>query len=303
MNNRRTFLIALMCLTAITACVVPGLPTASAPLPTLTVDTGRIAKMVAETVSAVVAQTEQAQPTSTPIPTATATASSTEPPTPASTATLAFTPAPSTSQPSPSQSTLTKQADGSLLFADARAYYEIKLPAGWMTVRINEKEYLDSFSLEEAANTHVQQSLLSVQNEDPNVFRLLAIDTKPAHIQNEFVTDMRFVLDEEMDISLSSDEELQAIAEEIPAAAEVFRFEATSVKIVTSASGIDFGVIEAKSTFTNAAGVDVLIYQKQVFFNVPSGTQSITLTTLADLKETLLPAFDAMLETVKIVEE
>lgn len=259
--------------------------------------------MVAETVSAVVAQTEQAQPTSTPIPTATATASSTEPPTPASTATLAFTPAPSTSQPSPSQSTLTKQADGSLLFADARAYYEIKLPAGWMTVRINEKEYLDSFSLEEAANTHVQQSLLSVQNEDPNVFRLLAIDTKPAHIQNEFVTDMRFVLDEEMDISLSSDEELQAIAEEIPAAAEVFRFEATSVKIVTSASGIDFGVIEAKSTFTNAAGVDVLIYQKQVFFNVPSGTQSITLTTLADLKETLLPAFDAMLETVKIVEE
>ncbi len=303
MNNRRTFLIALMCLTAITACVVPGLPTASAPLPTLTVDTGRIAKMVAETVSAVVAQTEQAQPTSTPIPTATATASSTEPPTPALTATLAFTPAPSTSQPSPSQSTLTKQADGSLLFADARAYYEIKLPAGWMTVRINEKEYLDSFSLEEAANTHVQQSLLSVQNEDPNVFRLLAIDTKPAHIQNEFVTDMRFVLDEEMDISLSSDEELQAIAEEIPAAAEVFRFEATSVKIVTSASGIDFGVIEAKSTFTNAAGVDVLIYQKQVFFNVPSGTQSITLTTLADLKETLLPAFDAMLETVKIVEE
>jgi len=303
MNNRRTFLIALMCLTAITACVVPGLPTASAPLPTLTVDTGRIAMMVAETVSAVVAQTEQAQPTSTPIPTATATASSTEPPTPASTATLAFTPAPSTSQPSPSQSTLTKQADGSLLFADARAYYEIKLPAGWMTVRINEKEYLDSFSLEEAANTHVQQSLLSVQNEDPNVFRLLAIDTKPAHIQNEFVTDMRFVLDEEMDISLSSDEELQAIAEEIPAAAEVFRFEATSVKIVTSASGIDFGVIEAKSTFTNAAGVDVLIYQKQVFFNVPSGTQSITLTTLADLKETLLPAFDAMLETVKIVEE
>lgn len=303
MNNRRTFLIALMCLTAITACVVPGLPTASAPLPTLTVDTGRIAMMVAETVSAVVAQTEQAQPTSTPIPTVTATASSTEPPTPALTATLAFTPAPSTSQPSPSQSTLTKQADGSLLFADARAYYEIKLPAGWMTVRINEKEYLDSFSLEEAANTHVQQSLLSVQNEDPNVFRLLAIDTKPAHIQNEFVTDMRFVLDEEMDISLSSDEELQAIAEEIPAAAEVFRFEATSVKIVASASGIDFGVIEAKSTFTNAAGVDVLIYQKQVFFNVPSGTQSITLTTLADLKGTLLPAFDAMLETVKIVEE
>jgi len=296
MNNRRTFLIALIFLAAITACVVPGLPTASAPLPTLTVDTGRIAMMVAGTVSAVVAQTEQAQPTSTPIPTATSTLAPTSTSVPLPTATA-------TSQSNPSQSTLTKLEDGSMLFADERAYYEIKLPAGWITARINEKEYLDAFSLEEAANAHIQQSLLSVQNEDPNVFRLLAIDTKPSHIQNEFVTDMRFALDEEMDISLNSDEELQAIAQEIPASAEAFRFEVTSVKIIPSANGIDFGVIEAKSSFTNATGANVEIYQKRVFFNVPPGTQSITLTTLASLKDTLLPAFDAMLETVKIVVE
>jgi hypothetical protein len=300
MNNRRTFLIALIFLAAITACVVPGLPTASTPLPTLTVDTGRIAMMVAGTVSAVVAQTGQAQPTSTPIPAATFTFTST----PASASTSAplptATPIP---QSSPSQSTLTKQADGSLLFTDDYAYYEITLPAGWLTVRVNEKEYLDAFSLQEAANTHVQQSLLSVQNEDPNIFRLLAIDTQAAHIQNEFVTDMRFVLDEEMDISLNSDEDLQAIAQEISASATVFRFEVTSVKIFTSASGIDFGVIEARSSFTNAVGIDAVIYQKQVFFNVPVGTQSITLTTVADLKDTLLPAFDAMLETVEIVVE
>ncbi|MBV5337299.1 MAG: hypothetical protein J0653_04865, partial [Deltaproteobacteria bacterium] len=298
MDNRRIFLIALISLMAITACVVPGLPTASAPLPTLTVDTGRIAMMVAGTVSAVVAQTGQAQPASTPIPTATSTFT----PTPASTSVPLPTATP-TSQSSPSQSTLSKQEDGSLLFSDEFAYYKIKLPAGWLTVRINEKEYLDAFSLAEAANTHVQQSLLGVQNEDPNVFRLLAIDTQAAHIQNEFVTDMRFVLDEEMDISLNSDEDLQAIAQEIPASAAVFRFEVTSVKIFTSASGIDFGVIEARSSFTNAVGIDVAIYQKQVFFNVPVGTQSITLTTVADLKDTLLPAFDAMFETVEIIEE
>jgi hypothetical protein len=62
-------------------------------------------------------------------------------------------------------------------------------------------------------------------------------------------------------------------------------------------------VIEARSSFTNAVGIDAVIYQKQVFFNVPVGTQSITLTTVADLKDTLLPAFDAMLETVEIVVE
>jgi hypothetical protein len=217
---------------------------------------------------------------------------------------------PTATPASPSQSTLTKEADGSTFFVDGRARYKIKLPANWLTVRINEKEYLDAFSLPEAANTHVQQSLLGVQNENPNIFRLLALDVNAAHIQNEFVTEMRFVLDEElntslnsMELSLSSDEEIKAIAQEMPAPAEVFGFEVTSVEIFTSASGMEFGVVEAASSFTNPAGVDVPIYRKRVFFNVPSGLQYITLTTLADLKETFLPAFDAMLETAEIVVE
>lgn len=308
MSNRRTLFIALMFLAVITACVVPGLQSSSTPLPTLTVDTGQIETMVAGTVSAVIAQTEQSVPSPTPIVASTATLAAASTPTSTAAPVDTSTPAPTpsgtpTPTVSPSQSTLTKQGDGSVLFTDELAFYKIKLPAGWLAVRVNEKEYLDAFSLGEAANTHVQQSLLSVQTEDPNILRLFAIDTQAAHIQNEFVTDMRFVLDEEMDISLNTDEELQAIAREIPASAEVFRFDVTSVKIFTSANGTDFGVIEATSSFTNAVGVDVALYQKKVFFNVPVGTQSITLTTVADLKGALLPAFDAMLQTVEIILE
>jgi hypothetical protein len=288
MNNKRTFFIALIFLAAIVACVVPGLPTASAPVLAPTVDPDLVETMVAGTVSAVIAETEQAQPTSTPHPTPTFSSI----PEPTSTET-------SNAKTSPSQSTLIEQKDGSTIFADQRADYEIKLPAGWLNVRINEQEYLDAFSLEEAANTNIQQSLLGVQNEDPDTFRLLAIDTQPAHIQNDFVTDMRFILDDQKTISLSSDADLQAIAKEMPASATAFRFEVTSVKIITSGSGTQFGVIEAKSTFTNASGADVGVYQKQAFFNVKAGTQSIIFTSLDGLKETLLPVFDAMLETIK----
>lgn len=294
MSNKRTFFIALIFLAIITACVVPGLPTASAPVFAPTVDTGPIETMVAETVSAAITQTEQAQPTAAPTSTATATAAPTSTATPTETPTL---------RANPSQSTLSKQEDGSMLFADERASYEIKLPAGWLAVRVNEQEYLDAFSLEESANTNIQQSLLSVQTEDPNTFRLLAIDTQAAHIQNEFVTDMRFVLDEKKTISLSSDADLQAIATEISNSATVFRFEVTSVKIVTSASGMQFGVIEAKSSFENAIGANVAIYQKQVFFDVKAGTQSIIFTTLTDLKQTTLSGFDTMLETIDLSAE
>ncbi len=306
MNNRRTAFIALTFLATIVACVVPGLPTASAPVLAPTVDTGRIETMVAGTVSAAIAQTEQAQPTVTNTPRSTSTTSPSStpvPPTVAVTSTANSTAAPTgtvIATISPSQSTLTKQADGSMLFADGRAGYELKLPSGWLAVRINEQEYLDAFSLEESANTNIQQALLSVQKEDPNVFRLLAIDTKVAHIQNDFVTDMRFVLNEKKTISLSSDADLQAIAKDISASATVFRFEVTSVKIITSASGTQFGVIEAKSSFTNPSGADVAVYQKQVFFNVKTGSQAIIFTTVDGLKDTLLPAFDAMIETIKV---
>jgi len=294
MDNRRTIFIALIFLATIVACVVPGLPTASAPVFAPTVDTGPIETMVAGTVSAAIAQTEQAQPTFTPTSAATATVTSTSTPAPTG------TPTPKANQ---SQSTLTKQEDGSMLLADERAGYQIKLPVGWLAVRVNEQEYLDAFSLVEAANTNIQQSLLSIQTEDPNTFRLLAIDTNAAHIQNDFVSDMRFVLNEQKTISLGSDADLQAIAREIPTSATVFRFEVTSVKIITSASGVQFGVIEAKSSFENAAGADVTIYQKQVFFNVRAGMQSIIFTTVTDLKQTILPAFDTMLETIDLSAE
>jgi hypothetical protein len=316
MKNRRTFLIALIFLAVIPACVIPGLSTSSVPLPTLTVDTGQIETMVAGTVSAAIAQTEQAVPSLTPTTAfaatftatstsgLTATVQSTSTSTP--TLTNTYTPAPTgtaTARISRSQSSLVQQQDGSMLFTDDLAGYEIKLPAGWLAMRINEGEYLDAFSLPEASNMNVRQSLLGVQKENPNILRLFAIDIKAEHIKHEYVSDMRFALDDARDISLNSYDDLQAIASKIPSSAEVFRFEVTSVNIYTTASGLDIGVIESRSSFASSTGADVIIYRKQVFFNVPSGTQSITLTTLADLKETLLAAFDAMPGTVKIIFE
>jgi hypothetical protein len=189
------------------------------------------------------------------------------------------------------------------LFTDERVGYEATIPVGWLTVRVDEQEYLDAFSLGESANTDIQQSLISVQYENPNTFRLLAIDAQPADIQNEFVSDMRFVLDEQKNINLGSDADLQDIAQKISTSAEVFRFEVTSAEIITSLSGVQFGVIEAESSFTNSDGTEVPIYQKQIFFNTESRTQSIIFTTVTDLKQITLPAFDTMLETINVSEK
>jgi len=104
-------------------------------------------------------------------------------------------------------------------------------------------------------------------------------------------------------MSFDSIEDLQAIAEELPNAPTAFKFDVTTVQTIIAPNGIQFGMIEARSSFTNASGGEVGIYQKQVFFKAKTGIQSIILTTVDGLRETTLPAFDAMLETISLMAE
>ena len=280
MTHRQTYFFALIFLATVTACVVPGLAAPTAPsLFAPTTDPGRLETMVAATVSAAIAETEQARPTPTLVsnsePTQTATA-----------------------EPITSGSTLTLQDDGSTVFVDERAGYQITIPDGWLAVRVNEKEYYDAWNLAEAADPNIQAILLDMKAADPNIHRLRVIDTQDGHIQSDFVTDISFNLNEQR--AFNSIEDLQAIANELPDAPSAFSFEVATVQTIIAPSGIQFGVIEATSSFTNTSGDLVNIYLKQIVFKVKNGSQSVVFLTVEGLKESTLPAFDSMIETIKL---
>jgi hypothetical protein len=311
MNNRQTFFIALMFLATIVACVVPGLPTASTPLPAPTVDTESLDAMVAGTVSAVIAQTAQAQPTATFTIVAAATSTSTPTAEPTSTISVSteqptstasvptFTPTQSpTLDASTPGSTLTVQVDASTVFADERAGYQITAPAAWLIVRVNGQEYLDAKELGIATDASIQQSLLGIQNENPNILRLFAIDAQDGHIRNGFVTNMKFVWDEKNSIRLENDQELKASADQL--AKSTPGLDVLSTKLLSTANKTSIGLIESKSTARNSSGVYVVVFQKQAIFNTAKGKMTVTLSTVEDLKGALFPVFDAMLETIKV---
>jgi len=238
--------------------------------------------MVAETVSAALALTEQAVPTPTLVPTTT----------PTLTATIA--PA---AEIIPSGSTLTLQEDGSTLFVDERAGYEITVPAGWLTVRIDQQEYRDASTLV----LEVQPFLLSIQNNDPNIFRLFAIDMQNGFSQDVFFTNTNFIWDEQNISLLKNDDGLKAgIAQLAEVAPEP---EILYVSIPTTLSGVSAIFIESKYTVKNPSNQEIVILQKQVFFSVKTGSVAITVTTVEGLKDAVFAAFDAMLETIKITAQ
>ncbi len=286
MNTRRASFTALILSTTILACVVPGLPAASpfgedaSPSPTPDI---RLDIMIARTVSAALDLTALAVPTVTPT---------------LSPAAQTVTPTP---QPFASVSTLIKQDNGSTLFVDESAGYEITVPAGWLAVRINEKEYYDAWTLPENADIHIQTSLLSIKEQEPATFRLLVLDTQEGHIKNEIVTNINFIWDPQTVLSFDTDVDLRAFADELPSITDGLTV--SSMEIIVPPSGAPYGVITSKVGGFNASGAQVSLYQKMVLFNLKTGVLVITFATENGFAETTLPVFDAMLGTIVVERE
>jgi hypothetical protein len=280
MNTRRAMFAALILITTVLACVLPGQPSASSLPPTP--DT-RLDIMVAETVSAVLELTRQAVPAQTLPPTSTL--EPTIPPTP---------------RVDSSGSALTTLEDGSAAFLDERGKYQITVPNGWLAVRINQQEFLDAWLLPQASNPALQRSLDSIQNQDPNLFRLFAFDLNEEHIDGGFVTNVNFLWNEQEEISLEDGTDLMALADALPDSLP--GSEVLTVEIRPLENGISVGIVTSRLEATTLDDVAVVLFQKQVFIDLPVGTLAVTLSTTETWREIIEPSFDAMLETFKFVD-
>lgn len=281
--KRNRGLIALLVLAAAAlACAVPGMPTA-APLATPTPDT-RLEIMVAETVSAALELTKQAVPTATDAP-----PTSTPEPTATSTPELAS-----------AGSSLTKNEDGSFKFVDERGKYEVTVPMQWTPLRVNQQELLDAWLLPEASNPAIQRSLGTIQEQDADLFRLFALDVNEEHVDGGFVTNLNLLWDQAEELSLPSDVRLKELAASLPDSID--GAEVLTTEVLSTKNGTSYGVISARTPATTQDGADVVIFQKLVFFDLPVGTLSISLSTTETWQDTVTPSFDELINSFAIVE-
>jgi len=283
MFNRRSLATALFLLMTMLGCAVPGLSTASdsAPAP----DPGRLETMVAETVSAAIAQTEQA-------------AASPQPPSVNAEATEM--PA-STEGTGTSSSSLTAQNDGTILFVDDLAGYQLNVPPGWLPVRINEQEYYDAFSLPAASEQAVQDSLVDIKTLDPGKFRLFIYDLQDGHMENGVITNINLVWDSQGSISLEGEAGMREIIDGL--LNSIPELNVKSYSISSTANEIPIGVILSELPGKTFDGIDVVLFQKQVYLNLPAGALVLTFTTEKNFKDATLSFFDSMADTLKITTE
>lgn len=283
MKQHRGVLTAIILGMTTLACVVPGLQPASSPPPTP--DT-RLERMVAETVSAALVLTQQAAPAATEIPSAT--------PEPTATAVIAATPTQS------AESMLDKNTDGTGTFIDLSGKYQLTIPMQWLAIRINAPEYDIALQLPEAADPAVQRSLTTIKQQDPNVFRLFLLDIAEEHVDGGFVTNVNLVWDQQMEVSLDTDSDIKGIAATLPASLQ--GAEITNVALNLTKNETPYGAITARAPAITQEGTEIVILQKLIFFDLPVGTLTVTLSTTETWRETVEPSFDEFVESFIVLK-
>lgn len=280
-NRSGMLMAALLWMTAL-ACVLPSTQPASSAPPTP--DT-RLERMVAETVDAALALTQQVTPEPTLTPSAT----------PFPTVTPIVIP-----ETEAVDTTLEKTAEGGNLFNDVSGKYQLSVPAEWLTVRVNGQEFLDAGLLPEAQNPAIQRSLATIKNQDPAIFRLFMLDLNEEHIDGGFVTNINLVWDKQLEVIFNSVVDVEGLANSLKESLKDSEILSTELK--TTQSGISMGVITTRTPIFTADGIKVNAYQKLVFFDLPVGTLSVTLSTTEKWQSISEPSFDTIIESFKILE-
>lgn len=279
------------------ACAVPALPflggdEAAAPLSE--VDEASLATMVADAAAQKVKQTLEAMP-----PTLTPTKTPTETPIPSPTATeIPPTGTPTEVDYPATGSDLEEKDDGTTRYRDYAGGYEIHIPVVWLALRPGEEEYTQAWSLPEASDPAVQNSLREMQSLDPGVYRLFALDIREGHYSNGFVTNLNFVLGTESEASLEETfaESVLTLPDAVPGTVVI------DSSLTETEAGIPYGNIESERELQGTAENPLTLYQKQAIFMVKKRPLVITFTSTTDFKDQVIGEFDAMLNTFSLLE-
>ena len=273
-KHSTVYITSLAALILILACVTtPVVPTQGA---VSTTDPNQFSTMVAEAAGALMTQTAAAQPV---LPLSSPTASL-----PVETPVAIMTEAPVTSQGGTSLSQL---EDGSTQFVDYIAGIRLRIPAGWVTVRLNEPEYNQIWELT-VDNPVLKQGLEDLQTLDPARYRLHAFNTQPDYVYmgEGSQINVAFIQNDARTLEQVAEDEAQPKA--------FTEYTLISSEFQVWPESLELFIIEKQWRKMSVTDALVMIYYRGAIVKVPSGTVIVELFAPFDISHEVVPVFDQM---------
>ncbi|HXD10014.1 MAG TPA: hypothetical protein VN653_08130 [Anaerolineales bacterium] len=266
-NNLALGVSMIVVLMSITGCTFPGRKIQTTP----TINPSILATHAARTAEASAQQTEQAS-----IP----------------------TPVPPTSTPKISPITgtsLTVLEDQSTIFSDTKAGIQVTIPPGWLAIRPNEDEYYKAFTLDVVlSNPEINDRLTKIQSSNTDFFRLDAIDIRPDHVVDSIISVMS--VNFQPDDFRTLEEWTKA---ESTKKSPFKEYKFLSSIIQKTADGTHVLVVQ-ESWRGSPKGT---LYHREILFSLTSGTLVIDIQTNRSIKDTVLPDFEKVINSLTLMNQ
>jgi hypothetical protein len=232
-------------------------------------------------------------PFATSTPTFTPTFTPSPMPSPTPTATLIPT-------PPPLGTTKIEQSDGTTLFTDYDNKYDVVFPKGWVVTGLNSDDLNSLLQLTSKNNPDLEQMITLLKSMDPKVFRIFAFDFQPDHMVNGFTTNVNIVVENNSIVNAMTLQELvDATAQELPQVVKNIKI--TSSKVTETASNIPIGLIETNMSVNTVTGDKIPVYEQVIIFKFSLTSIQITLSTPVSMQQKILPSFEQIIDSVKIL--
>lgn len=232
-------------------------------------------------------------PFATATPTATPTFTPSPTPSPTPTATLTPTPPPT--------GVFTETlADDATHFVDYDAGYEMLTPRGWTVIPIDAVDIQKAASALGNNNPDIKNAIEQLSQLDPNSFRLFVLDTDPAHFVKGLVTNITvFMVKDKMSAALPMDMLLSVNLENIKSTYPSVKVISSEVK--KNAGGVEIGLLEVRLPLSKPNGTSIVIYEKQCYIKANDGITILTFATPQNMKDVTTPAFDLLIDSIKLL--
>jgi hypothetical protein len=180
--------------------------------------------------------------------------------------------------------------DGSMQFVDHVAGVQTIFPLGWLVFRVGEQEYYAAWEKQEMQNPEFGDIFATMQNADPKILRAVALDLRPGHMPNGILTGASIIFLPDDKTSLEEWEKTRK-ARHSPCV----NYKFLSASYPQTANDTRVLVVEERCSAEAGKGN---IYERAVYFSLPSGTLHIDLETNLDQKDATLLEFNQMVDSL-----
>jgi hypothetical protein len=195
-----------------------------------------------------------------------------------------------------------QQPDGTTIYIDHNAGFELTLPADWLSVRPGTSEFINSLEREGAKNQALLGQMELDLNYSPDIDRYFIYATKPTELKNSLSAHgkLYWISSDTRPMTQST---LDELLKEREAAEGIPGLQITTSSVVTNMNNIPVIVIVANWVQESSNGTTESPWDlTTIYFNPPeNGTALIWIITKDEFRDVIDPDVNAIIQSIKLV--